>query len=163
MNLYIDKSQIIGKGLFSKCFIKKGQQIGIIKGPRTVVKKFVGPMIKKSLDWIGCGRYTWIVTDDSIFRFINHSCDPNAYIIGARTVRAARDIPAGTEITMDYSLTEADPDYLLPNVCTCKSHDCRKLIGSIFSLSQKQFKSKAVLINRRFKKIYLSGKRRKLD
>ncbi len=154
MSLYIEKSQINGNGLHTDCKIIKGERIGVIHGPVEIVHKFTGKLIKNSLNWIGIGRYSWINTNESPFRFINHSCEPNAYIIGKRIVVALKNIEAGSEITMDYSLTEADPDYLVPGGCRCKSKNCRHEIGPIFSLTQEQFQKAKPLITPPFQKIY---------
>jgi SET domain-containing protein len=55
--------------------------------------------------------------------FINHSCDPNAFMraVPGRKVAffALRDISPGEEITIDYS----DPDH--PEVCHCGAKRCR--------------------------------------
>lgn len=55
--------------------------------------------------------------------FINHSCEPNAYMRVAPGDRiiffALRDIEPGEEITMNYR----DPTH--PEVCRCGSQKCR--------------------------------------
>ncbi|MFO0828537.1 MAG: SET domain-containing protein [Phycisphaerales bacterium] len=55
--------------------------------------------------------------DDRYFwRFLNHSCAPNAAFAG-RTLVALRRIQAGDEITFDYNTTEAD--MATPFRCRC--------------------------------------------
>jgi SET domain-containing protein len=55
--------------------------------------------------------------------FINHSCDPNAFMrivpSGKVAFFALRDISPGEEITIDYR----DPDH--PEVCRCGAQGCR--------------------------------------
>jgi putative nucleotidyltransferase with HDIG domain len=82
----IRKSPIHGKGVFSKEKIKKGDVIGLImtkdlrKDSRTVVGKY-----------------------------LNHSADPNALAISTKkgyALAARQDIPADTEILVDYQQFE---------------------------------------------------------
>jgi uncharacterized protein len=154
VTLYIKKSTIIGDGLYTDTSIKKGGRVGVIHGPVVIVHKFVGKLAEQSLNWIGIGRYSWINTKESPFRYINHSCDPNTYIVGKRTVVALKNIQADTEVTMDYSLTEADPDYVVPGGCRCGSQNCRKVVGPIYSLSKTEFNKKKHLVNFLFQRIY---------
>jgi SET domain-containing protein len=55
--------------------------------------------------------------------FINHSCEPNAFMRKVSSEKVAffalRDIRPGEEITMDYR----DPDH--PEVCRCGARRCR--------------------------------------
>jgi hypothetical protein len=70
-------------------------------------------------------------------RHINHSCDPNAYLLyepGEVFVVARRDIAAGEEITCDYAMNitggSAWP-------CRCRSARCRGVvIGDFFRLPE---------------------------
>lgn len=60
------------------------------------------------------------------WQFLNHSCDPNARIVG-RTVLAVRPITPGEEITFNYNTTE----YLMacPFSCWCGAPNCAGEIG----------------------------------
>lgn len=151
--LYKSRSSIHGKGLCLKEGAKKGEKIGTISGDIHVFRDFTPEVSKKMVDWIGVGRYSWIDTTDSMFRLINHSCNPNVAIKGQRTVYALKDIPPKTELTMDYSLTEAEPGWNIPK-CQCKSENCRQVIGPIDSLSKKDFKAVQKHIPKKFQKIY---------
>ncbi len=54
-------------------------------------------------------------------RYINHSCDPNAYLEVSRGhawIRAERDIEPGEEITFDYGQEFFD-EYIKPKGCRC--------------------------------------------
>ncbi len=59
-------------------------------------------------------RYYW--------RFLNHSCAPNALIRGLDVV-ALSSIRCGEEITFDYDTTEYD--LAEPFACRCGSDQCR--------------------------------------
>lgn len=161
MSLYISESKIIGQGLYSDRSHRKGERVGIIHGPIEVVHKFTGKLITESLNWIGVGRYSWINTDKSLFRYINHSCEPNVYIKGKRIVVALHDISSGDELTMDYSLTEPDPEYVMPGRCRCKSKGCRKVISAISSLNDEQYRRKKRYISETFKRIFEIDRRKK--
>lgn len=154
-HLYVKTSKINGKGLHTSKKIRAGEVVGVVHGDIEIVKKWTTALSNKSLNWIGIGRYSWINTNKSPFRFINHSCGPNTYIKGKRMVIALRDIPADSEeITMDYSFTECDKGWSIES-CGCGSRECRKNIGPVTSLSLSYFKKKISLIPENFRKIFL--------
>jgi SET domain-containing protein len=151
--LRVKKSRINGNGLFAGKNFKKGEIIGYIHGPKIVVREWTPKLSRISENWIGASKYTWIITDDSPFKYINHSCEPNVAIKGQRTVYALENIMTEEEIVMDYSLTETDENWSIKN-CTCGSIHCRKKIGPITSLSEEQFKRSKKIIPTRFIKAY---------
>ena len=55
------------------------------------------------------------------WRYLNHSCEPTAYIRGVELV-ARVDIPAGGEVTFDYNTTEWDMSH--PFACQCGVPSC---------------------------------------
>jgi SET domain-containing protein len=69
--------------------------------------------------------------------FVNHSCDPNAWIEGHSALRARRRIAAGEEITFDYAMTDGcDYDEF---ECLCGSTLCRgKVTGTDWQLPELQ-------------------------
>jgi hypothetical protein len=70
-------------------------------------------------------------------RFINHSCDPNAYAAIEKKrifIRASRPIAAGEEIAYDYWYS-TDPGYTLADrrrlyPCRCGSPKCRGTLAA---------------------------------
>ncbi len=152
--LEVKESKINGVGLYVNKDFNKGQIIDYVHGPKVLIKNFNNQISKKTVNWIGASRYTWINTDKSIFRFINHSCNPNTAIKGERTVYAIRKIYNGEEITIDYSLNETEPGWSIPK-CNCGSVNCRGKIGPIFTLSLEEYKKKKVIINDKFNNVYL--------
>jgi SET domain-containing protein len=64
-------------------------------------------------------------------RFINHSCDPNCEAVIEKKrvfIEAIRDIPAGRELTYDYSLTREgkfDAETERRYACRCGARNCR--------------------------------------
>lgn len=153
-HLFLQKSKINGTGLHTSENIKKGVRVGLIHGEVEIIREWTPHLSKISPNWIGIGRYSWINTKNSPFRYINHSCEPNTYIVSKRTVVALRNISAGEEVTMDYSLTEADSGWSIEQ-CGCGAKTCRKKIGPITSLPVKFFKEKRHLVPENFQRIFL--------
>jgi len=65
---------------------------------------------------------------DDVGYFINHSCDSNTWMIDAYTLVSNKDIKIDEEITADYSLWEANENYISKWECKCGSQDCRKRV-----------------------------------
>lgn len=151
--LYISDSPINGKGLFLREDVKEGEHIAYVTGPIYVFKRITDEISKKMENWIGVGRYSWINTDDSPFKYVNHSCEPNAALVTKRKVIAAKDIPKGAELTMDYSLTEAEPGWELKQ-CNCGSTKCRGVIGPITTIPKNTFNKYRQLIPKSFQRVY---------
>ena len=114
--LMIADSAIDGLGLFARRGFAANDAICQLTG---AVKKRPG----KSLpNWIGIGPGQWI--DPALpLQHINHSCSANAAFGRNRRLYALRDIDVGEEITLDYSTTETDADWMM--VCACQSQLCR--------------------------------------
>lgn len=153
---YVKNSNIIGSGLYITQSVKKHKTVGYIHGEIHVFRKLTKEISLMMLNWIGIGRFSWIDTTKSPFRFINHSCNPNVAIVTKRKVVALRDIEANEEITMDYSLTEAEPNWQIE--CICKNKRCRHKIGPIGSLPLKTYKEYLPYIPKNFQKIYNTSK-----
>ena len=68
---------------------------------------------------------------------VNHSCDSNLWMADEATVVARRDIGAGGELTVDYALHTANPDWELDGPCKCGSALCRGTVrGSDWRLPE---------------------------
>jgi hypothetical protein len=157
--LYVNKSTIDGEGLFVGEPVATGETIAYIRGP---IRSFTPKQLRPGDDfvtihdnWIGIGRYSWIDTGNSPFQHINHSCEPNVAVVTARRVQAIKDIPADSEIFMDYSLTDSGVDeWDLGEPCTCGTPSCRKVITGISKLPLSVFKQHEAHISPAFRKIY---------
>lgn len=67
-------------------------------------------------------------TVESIDEFMNHSCNPNTWLIDEVTLVAARDIAPKEEVTMDYVTWEADENYVFFTACKCGGSLCRGVV-----------------------------------
>lgn len=114
-----------GKGLFASKTFKRGDEIGEVDGERHLDPAY------SSEYCIDLGDEMSLEPGEP-FRFMNHSCEPNAKLfviydedsapIEDRrvVVEALRRIPKGTELTIDYEwpATSAIP-------CGCGAAKCR--------------------------------------
>jgi SET domain-containing protein len=114
IELFIAKSKIHGKGVFTVINVKEGEFFGSFEGHE------VPQHSKHSLTLNGS-----IIEPTGTLKFLNHSCAPNAYFIGANLV-ANRKIKANEEITISYIVTEGEIKY--PCQCTCGSDKCKNWV-----------------------------------
>lgn len=135
--IVVGKSAIHGKGIFVDENVRKGEHIQYIRGP--IVYKVPHNSQESNIiaNWVGVGKNRWIVPEQP-FIFLNHSCEPNVAVVGKRLLVALEDIKKGTEISMDYSLTDADPHWQLE--CQCGAKQCRRIIGPIQLLPEPVYK-----------------------
>ena len=140
-----------GKGLFAKRDFKKGEIILYVDLSK-IKKRYTLKEIEESgidsehWEYVGHGKY---VLDYSPSSYVNHSCDPNAYIefkkLSERYLIALKPIKKGEEITKDYTLEAVDQidneTWVLK--CKCGSKNCRKKVtGDFFKLPRKIQKEK---------------------
>lgn len=147
------KSKIEGKGMFVLEPVKKGHFVSFLKGK---IKVKENKNLKDALGnsyWVGIDKNTWIDPAPP-YRFINHSCNPSASIRGKITMIALRDLKPGEEVTLDYSLIEADPRWHLEYRCKCGEPNCRGIIRSIQSLPKDRFKAYFPTIPTYFRDLY---------
>ena len=158
--IYISKSGISGKGMFVGEDVKKGERIQYVDG-KMKRKTFKSKEESSHADdWIGIGHNVWIDPTGKPFQFINHSCAPNAAIVGKKTLIALADIPKDTEIAMDYSMTEIhDPFWKLK--CACGAANCRRVIYPLFKtpaeVFARHFPHIPPYFQRAFLRHYISG------
>lgn len=149
--IFVKDSLIHGRGIFAKQDIKVGEIVGVIKG----TKKFKVNRSKDDAlanpDWIGFEINAWI---DPVppYKYLNHSCNPSTAIRGKKTLVAIHNIKKNTEITIDYSIIEADSRWFMS--CSCGSHNCRHVIKSIRELPEKFYKNYFPYISKDFQILY---------
>jgi len=76
--------------------------------------------------YVYVGPYENDDIESQIDYFINHSCDPNGWLISDSDVAAKRDIKAGEQITIDYAtfiIHEFESSRI--DQCLCGASNCR--------------------------------------
>ena len=82
---------------------------------------------RRAANCIRFGDELFLDTRGDFGEFANHACRPNAGLFrerGALALRAVRRIPAGTEVTHDYS-TYIGADDVWTMRCNCGGRGCR--------------------------------------
>jgi SET domain-containing protein len=111
--------------------IRKGTRIGEYRGERLSAEE----VDRRYPGWDGEPDHTFLfeVGEDvcidasrrgNAARYINHSCEPNCEAVEEDDrifIEALKDIPAGTELTYDYSLEPAD----VPRRAWKRAYGCR--------------------------------------
>ncbi|MFH1253379.1 MAG: SET domain-containing protein-lysine N-methyltransferase [Candidatus Uhrbacteria bacterium] len=143
------------KGLFAKRTIKRGEKIFTVEGP--IINYPFPPNYRIGPTWVMVGKRSWIIpTNDSPCPAIKHSCNPNAGFIKKNIVVAMKTIKANQEITIDDSITEADPNWR--KKCHCGEKNCRQIIRSIQYLPEKIYKKYLPFIPEYMQKVYIQKK-----
>ena len=142
MKYQIKNTSKKGKGVFATKMIKEKERIltvNLTKKKIYYIKDFskISKKDRNHLDPIGNKKY---VVDYSAFSYVNHSCNPNAYVKEKnrkiRLLIALKDINKKEEITYDYTIT-ADPTEHWKEKCYCNDPTCRKLIDvNYYNLSK---------------------------
>ncbi len=135
-------SRIHGKGLVVTRPLPQGEAVLIFGGTlfskaQVVAGKANNRTLMQMDDdsWLG-NRAEEPIGEDY---FINHSCEPNLWMGDEVTLVARRKIAAGEEVTMDYAMHFADPNWTMRNPCKCGSSLCRQVItGKDWMLAQLQ-------------------------
>jgi hypothetical protein len=149
--LSVQQSKIEGKGIHVDEFVKKHEHIAYIQG---TLKEKISTSKADALSiplWYGVSDILWIDPGTTIWRYFNHSCEPNCAIVGTKKVIALKNIKKGTELTFDYSMT--DGDLLWCMSCICQAKTCRKQIRSIQLIPQKTFEWHMPFIPSYFQKL----------
>ena len=129
VRLTVKKSNIYGKGCYALMHFPARKKIEtyegeLIKGSRKIQAR-IRRQAESAIKIITLDEDTAIdgAVGGNETAYINHSCDPNAFIRivpGLKVaVFARRDIEPGEELTIDYR----DPDH--PEVCCCGAPNCR--------------------------------------
>lgn len=88
---------------------------------------------RRAANCLRFGPEHYLDPGQGIGAFLNHSCRPNTRIERSGrflVLRAIRVIPAGTEVTNDYS-TLIGPDDVWTMRCNCGERGCRGRVGRV--------------------------------
>ncbi len=138
--LYVAKSYISEKGIFTYVYIPKGTiifsgihgsykhltQADILDLDDITREKYMRYSVQVDDDkWSGPSD----PEPDDITVYTNHSCVPNAFFVSEYTLVSLRNIYPGEELTYDYATT--DTSKLINDVeCHCHTDKCRGKIKS---------------------------------
>lgn len=128
-------SKISGDGIFVNNDIKKGEVL-MIFGGEIVSKKNLTEKKYRLQTAFPISQDEFIVlpvsnTQDTIDEYLNHSCNPTAWLIDEVTVVARRNIKKGQEITVDVATWDIDEEWLFSDdgLCYCGKKICRKILN----------------------------------
>lgn len=142
MDLTIKKSKISGKGVFANKNFKKGDYIYTLKGEEctsTEIEFRIKKGVERQDDPLQIDKIKFLDINDDLSYHFNHSCSPSTGLRNKSDLYALENIKKGEEITFDYSATVSrDMDWKMN--CNCKSKNCRKVIGNILSVPDKEIK-----------------------
>ncbi|MEK6964347.1 MAG: SET domain-containing protein-lysine N-methyltransferase [Nanoarchaeota archaeon] len=131
-----------GLGMFAKSPIKKDEVVVIWGGQIFtnaekeigLVKKYTASRIDEN-HWLGSPLDAPDVPD----QYLNHSCEPNVWLMDEVTLVTRRDIDRGEEITADYSTWSIDETWVMDESCKCGSPLCRhRITGKDWKLKELQ-------------------------
>lgn len=137
-------------GLYAKRDLKKGEQVFKVEGP--VVSYSFPPDYRVGPKWLSIGKNQWIAPlKQSPWLKFEHSCRPNLGMRGNDEVVALREIRCDERLTIDDSITEADPSW--HKKCNCGESNCRKIIRSIQFLPEEIYQSYLPYVSNFIKKM----------
>jgi len=155
----VRESKIHGQGVFAKKAFLRGDMLLEIDDSDPVLDR--GELTPEEEIFIdvfvtadGKQKVTWMKSPE---RFINHSCEPNNYVLtdmtnGIRRAWALKNIRIGDELTWDYALNIWE-EWIGPVPCNCGAETCRRMIrGNYFTLPREIQRKYLPLLDEPFKK-----------
>jgi len=126
----------IGMGVFTTITIPANVPIYEVTGEIYTEESAPNP---KDPNLLQIGPNQFISSPGGFCDFTNHSCNPNCtmHIIGNRAILySLYVIPAGAELTFDYSTSSTDTLEKWSMNCLCNSVNCRKVISGFHLLNE---------------------------
>ena len=129
----ISPSPIHGMGVFARDAIGQGEPVEIIEGVVMTEEQFRAfqPTTPR-FNAVQIDEGLHLVERTEVTRrrlgSLNHACDSNLWMADEVTIVARWDIAAGDELTIDYALFSAQPDWVMDTACHCGSPVCRIVI-----------------------------------
>lgn len=133
--LEVRVSSIHGRGIFTAANIQQGEIVMVWGGTLFTAEEIkAGKALEHSYTMIAEGIFLGHTPEqgNTIDDYINHSCDPNVWMMDEITLAARRNILAGEEITADLAFWWDDVDDLVSASWECRfgSSQCRKIFTS---------------------------------
>ncbi len=142
----IRPSAIHGMGVFAGEPIDEGESVEILGGDLMTEDQFRAfQRIAGCFNAVQIGEDLHLVERPAVTQqrigSINHACDSNLWLADEVTLVARRDIAAGKELTVDYALFSAQPDWVMDLPCHCGSLACRRVVtGNDWRLKEVQMR-----------------------
>jgi uncharacterized protein len=155
----VRESRIHGQGVFADRGFRQGDLLLEIDDSDPVLDRArLTPEQEIFIDVFvavdGTVKTTWMKSPE---KFINHSCEPNTYVLtdlysGVRRTWARKDLRSGDELTWDYALNIWE-EWVGPVPCKCGAERCRRTIrGNFFTLPRETQRRYLPLLDEPFKK-----------
>ena len=131
--LEVRPSPIHGRGIFTRADISEGDILMVWGGILFTQEDIrAGMALEHSYCTIDEGVILGHTPEQglSVDDFINHSCDPNVWMVDQITITARRDIKADEEITADLAMWWDPDEEGVAWECHCGSRLCRKVFTS---------------------------------
>jgi SET domain-containing protein len=130
-------SAIDGNGLFATRDIPEGTVL-MIWGGVVVARKNIDYSVYRTETVVPISETEYLAlprsdTSEALDVFLNHSCDPTAWLVDEVTVVARRLIRAGEEITTEFATWfdyEPGDSYSEDWACKCGTPQCRKVLSA---------------------------------
>jgi SET domain-containing protein len=114
-----------GHGLFAREFIPAGELLLAWGGDIRRLDEFDTFTPTQQMQCLMIEENLLLVSmDEGRADWINHSCDPNAWLVGQITIYSRRDIIPGEEVCFDYATCDSRPHSAFE--CGCEQSTCRK-------------------------------------
>ena len=129
-------SGIVGTGLFAAHDITAGEVVLRLGGQLVDSSTLDGLIAATISDPTAVYIDTVTIEEDAhlvmppstVVHYVNHSCDPNLWHVGAYDIAARRAIAAGEELTVDYGTNSGADGFVMG--CRCGAARCRGTITS---------------------------------
>ena len=114
-----------GHAVYTIAAIRRGEVIAVWSGKLVASARLetLPPEVRRFSLQVEEDLYLVSLTDCEPADFVNHSCDPNAGLLGQISLVAMRDILPGEEITYDYATSDGSSYDEFS--CGCGSKLCR--------------------------------------
>lgn len=117
-----------GRGLFARERVRAGETLLVWGGDVITGGELKWMSEEKHRLAVQIEEDLYLVTpNEGPADWVNHSCDPNAGLIGQIVLVALRDIKVGEEICFDYATTDGSPYDEFE--CGCGSRICRQHVS----------------------------------
>ncbi len=133
-----------GKGVFAAEDIHAEEEILQFGGPIIGLEELPKPYTAQDDYYLQIGANMFLGPSGKLDDYINHSCTANTVVIfdsGVIKLVAIIFIPAGNQITYDYSTTM--DNFWWEMECACGSENCRRKVKNFLDLSE-QLQSKYI-------------------